>query len=139
MNRNKQFEGVLGDNAAAKKLSSQPMSPADTYYPSHMAQTLNSLRRQSKHTYNKNSELYAQEEKMKALVRKIKQKRTQNALKARELEHAKSSLQFEQQKNANLLLNEQPSAAQDLRAKGLNPLKMASSEVKELQNQTSLA
>ena len=38
------------------------VSPSQTYFPSHMSQTLNSLRRQSKHSYEKQASVFAQEE-----------------------------------------------------------------------------
>ena len=56
MMRNNQGE-MIGDGTA-KKLKPDK-SPSQNYFPSHMTQTLNSLRRQNKNTFEKNSETYA--------------------------------------------------------------------------------
>jgi len=50
----------------------EDLSPSRTYFPSHMSQTLNSIRRLPKGIYEKNQQLYSQEEQVKALMRKIK-------------------------------------------------------------------
>lgn len=50
----------------------EDLSPSRTYFPSHMSQTLNSIRRQPKGIFEKNQQLYSQEEQVKALMRKIK-------------------------------------------------------------------
>ena len=61
---------------SAKRLADNVVQPSYHYFPSHMSQTQNSVRRAVKGSQVKNQQLYAQEEEAKALIRKIKQKRT---------------------------------------------------------------
>ena len=61
--------------AAIRFQDTEASSPSRTYFPSHMSQTLNSKRRQSKYTISKNQDAYDKEEQVKTLMRRIKQKR----------------------------------------------------------------
>ena len=63
--------------------------PSQNYFPSHMSQTLSSMRRQGKGPLQKNSERYGQEEQVKNLLRKIKQKRIELHNKAAANEQAR--------------------------------------------------
>ena len=60
------------------------VSPSRTYFPSHMSQTLSSVRRQSKQIYLKNVERYSEEDQVKALMRQIRQKQGQIKKKTKE-------------------------------------------------------
>ena len=67
-----------------------------------MGQTLNSMRRQSKEAFLKNANAYSQEDQIKQLMRRVKQKKAQLQKRAQENQSAKEVLRFEQNKNAKL-------------------------------------
>ena len=100
---NQQYITGLGKTfASSQEQSRKNISPTKTGFSSHMGQTLNSMRRQSKEAFLKNANAYSQEDQIKQLMRRVKQKKAQLQKRAQENQSAKEVLRFEQNKNAKL-------------------------------------
>ena len=74
--------------------------PSQTHFSSHLNQTVNSMRRQTKTSFDKQADAFSKEDQIKSLLKRIKQKKTMLKTKARNNGNSKEILQQELRNNA---------------------------------------